>query len=224
MKNNLGFKLLALVLAVFIWLQLTLVSQHRTNTSLRLKLVNLDEADAEKEIPEKVSCIVAGRGLDILRLKFSQTYIEMDASDFWASNWHEYRVMDPSHNLKVEILGVNPRVQALQAKSGKGSASKAEAPEKTQTGSAGGSSSKEEQQTRVLRDLPISVPPGKTVYPSSVTIKVKGLQSRLARLPSGISIHISDHADASGFYNLEVKLPSGLSLLEYTPTRVRTDK
>ncbi|NLW18629.1 MAG: hypothetical protein GXY81_02960 [Candidatus Cloacimonetes bacterium] len=221
MKHNLGFKLLALVLAIFIWLQLTLVSQQRTNTALKLKLVNINEEDTAKQPPDKISCTVAGRGLDILRLKFSKTHIEMDAGDYWASNWNNYRVVDPSHNLKVEILGVSPRVQALETKTRKGSASGTTTAEKPQTGGASG---KEEQQSRVLRDLPISVPPGKTVYPSTVTIKVKGPQSRLASLPSGVSIHISDQADASGFYSLEVKLPSGISLLEYTPTRVRADK
>ena len=71
MKNNLGFKVLAVVLAVFIWLQLNLVSQHRTNTSLKLELVNTSEADAEKQPADNISFSVAVRGLYILLLNFS---------------------------------------------------------------------------------------------------------------------------------------------------------
>ncbi len=225
MKNNLGFKFLALVLAVFVWLQLTLVSQHRTNTSLKLLLVNTSEADAEKQPPEKISCTVAGRGLDILRLKFSKTHVEMDAADFWAANWHNYRIVDPSHNLKVEILGINPSSQALIAKTGKKPALGESASEKPSPSPSDRTvSEKDDTQTRVFRNLPISAGRGRTVYPSSATIKVKGPQSRISNLPSGIIIRVSDKADESGFYNLDVVLPAGITLVEYTPTRVRADR
>ena len=225
MKNNLGFKVLAVVLAVFIWLQLNLVSQHRTNTSLKLELVNTSEADAEKQPAEKISCAVAGRGFDILRLKFSYTHLEMVAAEYWAANWHNYRIVDPSHNLKVEILGINPSSQALIAKTGKKPAAKESGSEKPGSSPSDRSGSdKDDTQTRVLRNLPISATGGRTVYPSTATIKVKGPQSRLSSLPSGIVIHVSNKADESGFYSLDVQLPAGITLVEHTPTRVRADK
>ncbi|HPH60350.1 MAG TPA: hypothetical protein PLX72_01785, partial [Candidatus Syntrophosphaera sp.] len=71
MNNNLGLKIVALLMAIFFWLQITLVAQQESKTSLPLKLVNATGADSLRQPPPKIASTVQGRGLDILRLRYS---------------------------------------------------------------------------------------------------------------------------------------------------------
>lgn len=229
MKNNLGLKIIALLMAIFIWLQITLVSQHQSKVGMNLILLNPTEGDTLHHAPAKISSTVEGRGLDILRLKFSKTQIQMEAADYWAGNSLVYQVKDLPGNIKVRVVGITPPTLAQRAKArelanGKtNSSSDMEAPPALGNAPSGDSAedSSDKIQTRILTDLPITTPPGTTIFPTKVTLKVRGKTSLLEKLPAGVSVRLSAQQDYRGQFNLETQLPEGVTLLDLTPRQVR---
>ncbi|MCB5248007.1 MAG: hypothetical protein LHW57_08290 [Candidatus Cloacimonetes bacterium] len=229
MKNNLGVKIIALLMAVFIWLQVTLVSQHESVTGLNLKLVNASGADTLRQPPGKISSTVKGRGLDILRLKYSKAYIQMEAADYWAGNASDFLAVDIPEQLNVEVLEVVPPSLSEQrqetARAGSETAPGRAAPAaqtRSEADAAGPSSAPEEEvQTRILTDLSIDTPRGLTVFPARATLKVRGKASLLAGLPGGIRVYIVNEPDPRGQYAVKAELPDGISLQDITPRQVR---
>lgn len=221
MRNNLGLKIIALLMALFIWLQMTLVTQHESRTGLNLKLVNPTGADSLRLPPSHINCTVEGRGLDILRLKLAKAHIQMEAADFWAGNAMAYQVVNMPENLNVKVLGVIPPSLAEQAKAQSPVQAKEE-PASSRAKQPGGPG--EQLQTRILSDLPIEAPSGLKLFPARATLKVRGPAALLDRLPAGVRVFISTQPDARGLYNLDAELPGGTTLQDITPKHVRASR
>lgn len=76
------FKLLVLLLVIFIWITHSLLKVHHTEIELPLVIVNLgSDLIAVGDKPETVSISVEGIGLDIYNLKRQDSYIEIDADE-----------------------------------------------------------------------------------------------------------------------------------------------
>ncbi len=230
MRNNLGLKIIALLMALFIWLQMTLVTQHESRTGLNLKLVNPTGADSLRLPPSHINCTVEGRGLDILRLKLAKAHIQMEAADFWAGNALAYQVVNMPENLNVKVLGVIPPSLAEQAKAQSAVQAKEE-PASSRTKPPGGPGGEEPRpdpgeqlQTRILSDLPIEAPSGLKLFPARATLKVRGPAALLNRLPAGVRVFISTQPDARGLYNLDAEVPGGTTLQDFTPRHVRASR
>lgn len=228
MKNNLNIKVIAIVVALFIWLQITLMSNHQTEIGLDLRLINMGVADSLLNTRGKIDCIVEGSGMDILKLKFSQAYIEMEALDLAAGNDQRFEPKDVPLNLDIAFLGVDPesayeseQSSSMQTQSGdipKNEIPTGEALVGRQTSPA---NSQDKVRAMVLPDIPIEPPPGLRLFPATATLKVQGRSSALANLPRGVSVRITGKPDARGMYNLEASVPTGVSLLDITPKQVR---
>ncbi len=228
MKNNLVLKLVALLVAVFIWLQLSLMTRHESETGLNLRLANA--ADTLRKTPTRITGLVEGRGLDILRLRFTKTYVRMEASDYWAGNALAYEVFDLPENLDVKVLGVIPPTLAERLKvqsadqrgqdTGSGPQLRPAGPAESKTEDSPG----DQFQTRILTDLPIDAPRDLNVFPGRATLKVRGQATQLAKLPTGVRVYISAQADSRGLFELEVDLPQGVSLQDITPQQVRASR
>ncbi len=234
MKSNLGLKIVALLMAVFFWLQVTLVSRHESQTSLPLKLVNAAGADSLRRPARKISSQVEGRGLDILRLKYSKAFIQMEAADYWAGNSSNYLAEDVPEKLNVKVLGVMPPTLAEQLKE-KDLAKTGEVPADVQADiSAAGSPAAEpakpvhklgeQPQTRILTDLRIVPPPGISIFPARASLKLRGKASLLAGLPSGVRVYTANQPDARGQYSVKADVPEGITVQDITPKQVRGSK
>jgi hypothetical protein len=228
MRNNLGLKLLALLLAVIIWLQLILVADRQGRVSLDLRLTNIQEADTLRLPPRKISCYVQGRGMDIIRLYFSRAYIQMDANEFWSGNSKNYLPMDIPENLQANVLGIiSPGLDELgkigkltEEDFGKRTEGKKRQESPPVSRQKGTTSSGEQVDTRILTDLPIVAPAGTSIFPNRATIKVKGRAAALTRLPSGVTVTASA-PDSRGICSLSADVPEAVNLLDITPKQVR---
>ncbi len=234
MKNNLGLKIVALLMAVFIWLQITLVSQHQSKIGLNLKLVNAAGPDSLRTPPGKIPITVNGRGLDVMRLKMSKAYIQMEAADYWAGNSSDFIAMGIPENLNVKLLGIAPPTLAEQIKAREQTPTNDEPAPGVETKPVeSGIESKpakdrsdpsEQIQTRVLTDLPIVAPPGRTTFPAKATLMVRGKSSLLEKLPAGVRISALVQSDFRGQLSLKAELPEGVTLIDITPKQVRASR
>ncbi len=112
MKNNLTLKILAVILTIFIWIQAMLLKHQSTDINLPVKLTNVPEQIAFKHpIIQSVRFHVAGRGIDILLLKLSHTYLEIDAQDLKSKNniipLNKYKINLPRYISLTEIRPVS---------------------------------------------------------------------------------------------------------------------
>jgi len=80
MRKNLGLKAFSLILALVVWLQIALSSEHRTIVRLPVLLDNLSPQITLADLPRDVPFTVKGKGIDLLRLRFSATKVVVDAS------------------------------------------------------------------------------------------------------------------------------------------------
>lgn len=234
-KNNLGLKLFALLLAVIVWIQLSLLSEHQSVVKLKIELSNAKAAPTLAKEIGSVPFNVRGRGIDILKLKLSKTVAQFDARDIVgareSSSGLDFVIKDKPANLDIEILGVLKGFELGTVKPGRINPAGNE-------GLAGFTSSRkaspdpiskkatghEPSSTMVLENIGISSPGGIQFLPSSATLKVSGKQSSLETLPRGLAVSAEDKPDASGTYELSVRLPAGVELVDITPKRVRIRK
>lgn len=109
MHKNLGLKALSLVLALLIWLQMSLNSEHTTTARIPVQLNNLPSNITLSEIPRDVAFAIKGKGQDLLRLYFSNTKISIDASTIKEKSsklpLDNYSIIDLPANISVEFLG-----------------------------------------------------------------------------------------------------------------------
>ncbi len=107
-KENVNLKIVSLLLAIFIWMQTTLVSEHKTMVYLPVALVNIPENLSYDNLPQKVPFMVRGSGLDIIRLHLHKTRIELDAKSFKPGtsklDLSDYQINIPE-NVVIELLG-----------------------------------------------------------------------------------------------------------------------
>ncbi|MDP2173068.1 MAG: hypothetical protein Q8M98_09120 [Candidatus Cloacimonadaceae bacterium] len=80
MRENLGLKIFSLVLALIVWLQITLMAEHKTTVQLKVSLDNLPESIVLEDIPSSLPFHVRGKGLDILRLRLANAQVLLDAA------------------------------------------------------------------------------------------------------------------------------------------------
>ncbi len=225
MKNNLGLKIVALLMAVFIWAQMTLVSQQETQTKLELRLVNASREDSLRQPPGKISSVVQGRGLDILRLKYSKAFIQMEAGDYWGGDSSDFQALDIPENLNVKVLSVSPPTPAQQiarVKTNQDTSPDDRGNSKDDSDSESYRPQTEDPpkvQTLILRDLPITPPPGVKIFPDKAQLKVQGEVSLLDKLPTGVSV--TAVPDPQGGYELKHSVPQGITVLGITPQKVR---
>ncbi len=67
MTKNLGIKILSLIIAIFLWLQLNLTKSHRETIPINIKLENIPESLAIIKIsPEQLELQMEGTGRDLL--------------------------------------------------------------------------------------------------------------------------------------------------------------
>ncbi|MBW6513927.1 MAG: hypothetical protein K0B87_04120 [Candidatus Syntrophosphaera sp.] len=233
MKNNLGLKIFAVLVAVFIWLQVTLMTEQHSKVNLELRLTNSTPEDSLLYAANKISSQVQGQGMDILKLQFSKAYVEMDARDLRAGNDRNFALRDLPLNLDVTVLSVDPASVVQLGKPGTASkAADANQASRTETARRGaeaadlseqetGADSSDPVNSLVLTNLPITSPTGLRFFPSTATLKVQGRASILASLPRGVVVKASPVPDARGFHGLSAETPEGVTLLDITPRQVR---
>ena len=109
MLNNLGPKLLSLIIAGVIWFQLALMAEHHSVVKLKVELTNKPETLTLEQQIRQIPFNVHGRGLDIVKLMLSDTSVEIDASDIKAGtdliSIQNYQIKNRPENLDLEFLG-----------------------------------------------------------------------------------------------------------------------
>jgi hypothetical protein len=238
MGKYLGLKIFALLAAIFIWLQFTLISEHTSKVKLDLHLRNNVIADTLLHQPPKVVCEVKGKGLDILRLSLSKTYIEMDANDFLLERFDRFVIKDIPENLNLNFTAINRAslIADLTKDNNKPSGfdSKIESnqiytntndeAQRAINTNRSADNSLEPEKIVLIPDLSFSAPVGRRYFPDRVTVKIKGAKTAVSSASKNIQVSISEASDTGGFAQIEVKVPKGITLLDYTPRQVRLIK
>lgn len=226
MRNNLNFKIIAIIVAIFIWLQITLISEHQSEVELDLRILNAGVADSLDNSRGKIKCLVEGSGMDLIKLRHSNAYIEMEARDIQAGNDQNFEPRDVPQNLKIAFMGVDPEsaykdASGADIQTDRGFPSAEMPAGKPADAGLQISSGRDNISSIVLPDIPIERPPGIRLFPPTATLKVQGRLSILKELPQGVSVRTSGKLDSRGMYKLEVSVPDGVILLDITPKQVR---
>jgi len=79
-RENLGLRIFSLLMAMFIWLQSVLIAEHRSVVNLPVNLKSVPKNITLERLPKSIPFQVKGKGLDIIKLKLSQTKVSIDAS------------------------------------------------------------------------------------------------------------------------------------------------
>lgn len=107
-KDNLGLRLFALLLAMFLWLQSVLVSDQRSVVNLPINLRSVPQNITLENFPKVVPFAVRGKGLDIIRLTMAKPKVNIDASkitpDTDVISLQDYSI-DLPENINVSLLG-----------------------------------------------------------------------------------------------------------------------
>jgi len=81
MNKNLGLKILALIIAIIIWLQVNLLKEQSITMKIPLRIINIPEnIYVNKQESLKLNFQVEGDGIAILTFFMSNPYVEYDAS------------------------------------------------------------------------------------------------------------------------------------------------
>ncbi len=106
--ENLGLKLFSLLMAVFIWVQSLLISEHRTVIDLPVALKNIPKNLTLNSLPKSIPFAVRGKGMEIIKLKLSRTKINLDASKIKPGaeqlSLADYSI-DLPENIQLSLLG-----------------------------------------------------------------------------------------------------------------------
>ncbi len=83
MSKNIWLKILAIFIAIIIWLQQILLSEQVTELNIPIQFINIPHnlILANKKVIT-IPVIFSGKGKDMILLKFSNTYFEINAIDF----------------------------------------------------------------------------------------------------------------------------------------------
>lgn len=109
MNKKLGLQIFSICLALLIWLQITLRSQHRTVVNFPVVLVNLSPDVSLSKLPKTIPFDVRGNGIDLVKLYFSSAKVEIDAAKLRAGEeklpLDDYHLKDLPSNSNIEIFG-----------------------------------------------------------------------------------------------------------------------
>lgn len=109
MRQNIGLKVLSLILAILIWMQMQLLSEHRTIVSFRVNLENLPEEVTLADLPDKIPFHISGRGYDILRLHMASPRIEINAANIRPGanklSLDDYSIKNVPEDISIVVLG-----------------------------------------------------------------------------------------------------------------------
>jgi len=107
-RENLGLRIFSLVLAVFIWLQSNLITEHRSVVSLPVSLKSVPKNITLEKLPSSIPFHVKGKGLDIIKLMLSRTKVSIDASSIKPGvdiiSLSDYTI-DLPENINITLLG-----------------------------------------------------------------------------------------------------------------------
>lgn len=108
LKDNLGLRILSLVLAMLIWLQSVLISEHRSTVNLPVQLRFVPKNITLENIPDTIPFSVKGKGMDILKLMLAKPQVQIDASKITPStdilSLNNYTI-DLPDNINVSLIG-----------------------------------------------------------------------------------------------------------------------
>ncbi|MCB5262798.1 MAG: hypothetical protein LHW64_00860 [Candidatus Cloacimonetes bacterium] len=108
LKDNLGLRLFALLLAIFLWLQSALISEQRSVVSLPINLLSVPQNITLENFPSSIPFAVRGKGLDIIRLMMAKPRVNIDASKITPNtdviSLQDYSI-DLPDNINVSLLG-----------------------------------------------------------------------------------------------------------------------
>lgn len=116
MKNGLGIKILALFIALVIWFQIVLISEHtiELNIPLTLTQVPKDVSIDNYSIPFSIT----GRGYDLLRFYLSKPRAELDGSEIMPGTTQipitNYKINKPA-SLNIAINPITSENLSLNA-------------------------------------------------------------------------------------------------------------
>ncbi|GAB1467999.1 hypothetical protein MASR2M64_06960 [Candidatus Cloacimonadota bacterium] len=118
-RENLGLRIFSILMAMFIWLQSVLVTEHRSVVNLPVNLRSVPKNITLERLPKSIPFQVKGKGLDIIKLKLSQTKVSIDASKIKPGidiiSLTDYTI-DLPDNISVSLLGpANQQELAIQA-------------------------------------------------------------------------------------------------------------
>lgn len=108
LQENLGLRILSLVIAIFVWMQYLLVSEQNSVINLPVTLRSIPENITLANFPKSIPFQVRGRGLDIIKLKLSRTNVFIDAGNIKPGtdiiSLSNYTI-DLPQNIQLELLG-----------------------------------------------------------------------------------------------------------------------
>jgi len=109
LNKKLGLQIFSLCLALLIWLQITLRSQHRTVVNIPVVLENLSPDVSLSKLPKTIPFDVRGNGIDLVKLYFSSAKVVIDASKLRAGEeklpLDDYNLRELPTNSNIEIFG-----------------------------------------------------------------------------------------------------------------------
>ncbi len=107
-RENLGIRIVAILLALLIWLQSVLVSEQKTVVELPVNLRFVPQNITLENFPERIPFNVKGKGQDILKMMISKPKVNIDASNITPYtdilNLDDYSI-DLPENVNVSFLG-----------------------------------------------------------------------------------------------------------------------
>jgi YbbR domain-containing protein len=107
-SEYLGTKLLAVLIAILLWLQAALINEHRTIIKLPVQLLNSPRDISIDKQPDSIPFVVQGKGIEILRFALSKTKLAIDASQLKPGEdilSLENYSLDIPDNIKLTLVG-----------------------------------------------------------------------------------------------------------------------
>ena len=108
LKDNLGLRIFSLVLAILIWLQSVLITEHRSTVNLPVHLRYIPKNITLENFPETIPFSVKGKGLEIFKLVLAKPQIQIDASKITPTSdilsMNNYTI-DLPDNIDLSLIG-----------------------------------------------------------------------------------------------------------------------
>ncbi|MBP7309845.1 MAG: hypothetical protein KA984_01005 [Candidatus Cloacimonetes bacterium] len=107
-RENLGLKFLSVVIALLVWLQLQLSTEHRSVINLPVSLRSVPKNITLDRLPQSIPFNVKGKGLEIIKAEFSKAKVLLDASKIQPGvdiiSLTDYTI-DMPENINLNLIG-----------------------------------------------------------------------------------------------------------------------